>query len=125
MIVNLVDNAVRYTPAGGHVTVSARREDDGSAVLRVQDTGPGIPAAQRALVFERFYRVPGNEADGSGLGLAIVKEIADAHHATVTLDAGASGGLVVEVRWLPAADSGADVGERGRTPLEEPVLGVR
>ncbi|HEY6237454.1 MAG TPA: sensor histidine kinase N-terminal domain-containing protein [Candidatus Elarobacter sp.] len=125
LIVNLVDNAVRYTPAGGTVTVSARREDDGSAVLRVEDTGPGIPAAQRALVFERFYRVPGNEADGSGLGLAIVKEIADAHHATVTLGAGASGGLVVEVRWLPAAESGADVGEGGRPPLEEPVLGVR
>jgi two-component system, OmpR family, sensor histidine kinase TctE len=125
LIVNLVDNAVRYTPAGGTVTVSASREDDGSAVLRVEDTGPGIPAAQRALVFERFYRVSGNEADGSGLGLAIVKEIADAHHATVTLDAGASGGLVVEVRWLPASVSGADVGEGGRAPLEEPVLGVR
>ncbi len=125
LIVNVVDNAVRYTPAGGTVTVSAQREDDGSAVLRVEDTGPGIPAAQRALVFERFYRVPGNEADGSGLGLAIVKEIADAHHATVTLAAGAEGGLVVEVRWLPASASGADVGEGGRAPLEEPVLGVR
>ena len=68
LIVNLVDNAVRYTPAGGTVTVSAGRDDDGAAVLRVEDTGPGIPAAQRALVFERFYRVPGNEADGSGLG---------------------------------------------------------
>ena len=70
-------------------------------MLRVEDTGPGIPAAQRELVFERFYRIAGNEADGSGLGLAIVKEIADARHAAVTLGAGASGGLVVEVRWLP------------------------
>ena len=125
LIVNLVDNAVRYTPASGTVTVSASREDDGTAVLRVEDTGPGIPAAQRALVFERFYRIPGNEADGSGLGLAIVKEIADAHLATVTLDAGANGGLVVEVRWLPASASCPDVGEGGRAPLEEPVLGVR
>ena len=124
LIVNLVDNAVRYTPRGGHVTVGAGRDGD-ACVLRVEDTGPGIPAEQRALVFERFYRVPGNEADGSGLGLAIVKEIADAHGATVTLHDRPGGGLIVDVRWPAAERSGADVAEGGRAPLQEPVLGPR
>jgi two-component system sensor histidine kinase TctE len=128
LIVNLVDNAVNYTPPGGQVTVTVGRDDDAS-VLRVEDTGPGIPESQRALVFERFYRIPGSEVEGSGLGLAIVKEIVDAHLGTIALRARAEGaGLVVEVRF-PAADesevSGADVAERGRPPFEEPVLGPR
>jgi two-component system sensor histidine kinase TctE len=97
--------------------------------LRVEDTGPGIPAAQRALVFERFYRIPGGDTEGSGLGLAIVKEIVDAHRGTIVLRDRSDGpGLVIEVR-LPVAvessPSAADVGEGGRPPLEEPVLGPR
>jgi two-component system, OmpR family, sensor histidine kinase TctE len=128
LIVNLVDNAVQYTPPGGYVTVTAGREPD-ACVLRVEDTGPGIPAGQRALVFERFYRIPGGDTEGSGLGLAIVKEIVDAHRGTIVLRDRAEGpGLVVEVR-LPVAversPSAADVGEGGRPPLEEPVLGPR
>ena len=126
LVVNLVDNAMRYTPAGGHVTVTVAR-DAGACILRVEDTGPGIPPEQRSLVFERFYRVAGGESEGSGLGLAIVKEIVDAHDGTVVLRGRSDGsGLIVEVR-LPAAatPSGADVAEGGRPPFEQPVLGPR
>ncbi|MBV8750425.1 MAG: sensor histidine kinase [Candidatus Eremiobacteraeota bacterium] len=126
LIVNLVDNAVRYTPPGGQVTVTVDRDPD-ACVLRVEDTGPGIPAAQRALVFERFYRVPGGDSEGSGLGLAIVKEIVDAHGAAIDLREREGGGLVVAVRFPVAEEplSGAGVAEAGRTPREEPVLGPR
>jgi two-component system, OmpR family, sensor histidine kinase TctE len=128
LIVNLVDNAVRYTPPGGQVNVTVVREPD-ACLLRVEDTGPGIPEAQRALVFERFYRISGSDTEGSGLGLAIVKEIVDAHGATITLGDRSEGhGLVVEVRWHVAAEDAtlrADVAEGGRTPLEEPVFGPR
>ena len=79
---NLIDNALRYTPRDG--TVTLRIVADGRNVrLEVEDTGPGIPAAERELVFERFYRVLGTGVDGSGLGLPIVREIADQHGATV------------------------------------------
>ena len=87
---NLVDNAIRYTPAGGQVTV--RVASAGSAVqLEVEDNGPGIPADERERVFERFHRVLGTNTEGCGLGLAIVREIALSHGATVHLDAGADG----------------------------------
>lgn len=80
MLKNLVDNALRYTPSGGTVTV--RVEVTAGAVrLEVEDTGPGIPETERALVFERFYRVLGSNVDGSGLGLAIVREIVEQHDA--------------------------------------------
>jgi two-component system sensor histidine kinase TctE len=83
---NLIDNALRYTPAGGAVTVEVRSTDD-AVELEVEDTGPGIPESERELVFERFHRVLGTQVDGSGLGLAIVKEIADQHAAHITLHA--------------------------------------
>ena len=128
LIVNLVDNAVRYTPAGGQVTVTVAREPD-ACVLRVEDSGPGIPLAHRAMVFERFYRIAGGDTEGSGLGLAIVKEIIDAHQGTIVLRDRSDGhGLVVEVRFpvaVESAVSGADLTEGGRPPLEEPVLGPR
>ncbi len=124
LILNLVDNALRYTPLCGNVTVTAGRDGD-ACMLRVEDNGRGIPEHQRALVFERFYRVAGNDTDGSGLGLAIVKEIADAQHATVHLRDRNGGGLVAEVRWPPSERLGADLGEGGRPPLEQPVLEPR
>jgi two-component system sensor histidine kinase TctE len=81
---NLIDNALRYTPAGGAVTVGTVVRD-GRAVLTVEDTGPGIDAAERTKVFERFYRIAGTKGDGSGLGLAIVKEIVDRHKGFVAI----------------------------------------
>ncbi len=84
LISNLVDNALRYTPGGGTVTVRVHREGQ-TAVLQVDDSGPGIPEADRERVFDRFYRVLGTSTEGSGLGLAIVREIAQRHGAQVRL----------------------------------------
>ena len=81
---NLIDNALRYTPAGGSVTVRVRSTPE-QAILEVEDTGPGIPQAERSHVFERFYRILGSNVDGSGLGLAIVREIAQQHGAEVDI----------------------------------------
>ncbi|HET7756769.1 MAG TPA: ATP-binding protein [Steroidobacteraceae bacterium] len=92
---NLVDNAVRYSGDGGRVDVALEVQSQPGGEPRpqliVSDTGPGIPPEERARVFDRFYRRAGTTPPGSGLGLAIVKAIADAHGATVTLDAGADG----------------------------------
>jgi two-component system OmpR family sensor kinase len=100
---NLVDNAVRYTPAGGRVDVSVVEEaagDTRGARLTVSDDGPGIPDAERARVFDRFYRRAGTAPPGSGLGLSIVKTIAAAHGATLTLAQGPAGkGLAVTVSF--------------------------
>ena len=84
LLSNLIDNALRYTPPGGSVTVRIR-VDAGQPVLEVEDTGPGIAPAERAHVFERFYRILGNSAPGSGLGLAIVREIAQQHGAEIDI----------------------------------------
>jgi len=94
---NLIDNAVRYTPAGGRVDVTAA-STAGSARLTVTDDGPGIPPEERTRVFDRFHRRAGTAPPGSGLGLAIVKAIAEAHGARVSLAPGPSGkGLAVTV----------------------------
>jgi two-component system OmpR family sensor kinase/two-component system sensor histidine kinase QseC len=94
---NLIDNAVRYAGPAGRV--SAAVEADGRhAVLRVDDSGPGIPAEERARVFDRFYRRDGGDTSGSGLGLAIVRAIADRHAARIELGTAPLGGLRVEVR---------------------------
>ncbi|WP_267552511.1 sensor histidine kinase [Rhizobium rhizogenes] len=100
MLVNLVDNALRYTQPGGRVTVGVGREGD-TALLWVEDNGPGIPEAERPQVFERFYRIIGTEPEGSGLGLAIVREVVDGAGGSVTLGDATGGGLLVSVR-LPA-----------------------
>jgi two-component system sensor histidine kinase TctE len=86
LVRNLVDNALQYTPAGGEVTVRVMPDPFGQVVvLQVEDSGPGIPEAERELVFQAFYRALGTDVDGSGLGLAIVKEIATQHGASVTI----------------------------------------
>jgi two-component system sensor histidine kinase TctE len=87
LIRNLVDNALQYTPPGGTVTVRVLADPFGQvAVLQVEDTGPGIPPAERELVFQPFYRALGTNVDGSGLGLAIVREIVTAHGADLTIE---------------------------------------
>ncbi|MDD5389548.1 MAG: ATP-binding protein [Gallionellaceae bacterium] len=96
MLGNLLDNAVRYTPNGGRVDVELR-EQDGMARLSVSDNGPGIPAAERGRVFERFQRLAGADIPGSGLGLAIVKQVVDLHGGKITLDDAPGGGLKVTV----------------------------
>ncbi len=77
---NLIDNALRYTPSLGSVTIRVHANHaQQQAILEVEDTGPGIPLSERTHVFERFYRILGTEVEGSGLGLAIVREIALRH----------------------------------------------
>lgn len=91
MLRNLLENAVRYTPEGGRITIDlalgedANPKDNTHALLRVSDTGPGIPEAERSRVFDPFYRVLGTGVEGTGLGLAIVKTIAGKYDVEVTL----------------------------------------
>ncbi len=87
---NLVDNALKYTPEGGSVTVSAG-ELGGKPYVAVEDTGPGIPQSERERVRQRFYRLPNSPGHGSGLGLAIVEEIACNYGASVAIGSGAQG----------------------------------
>jgi len=96
---NLIDNAIRYTPAGGQVLVRVSAAEEGFR-LEVLDDGPGIIPELRAKVFERFYRVPGSDQPGSGLGLAIVKRLVETHRASLTMSEGLGGlGIRFEIRF--------------------------
>src|SRR3990167_888472 len=99
LIRNLVDNAIRYTPEGGEVTVKIEYDkNQRKALLRVIDTGPGIPEELRERVFERFFRVVGTNTKGSGLGLSIAAQIVKLHKAKLELHTPESGsGLEVRV----------------------------
>jgi two-component system sensor histidine kinase TctE len=88
LLSNLVDNALKYTPVGGSVTVSAGMQN-GRPFLAVEDTGMGIPEADRQRVRQRFYRLPNSPGHGSGLGLAIVEEIAHLYGASMSIGSGA------------------------------------
>ena len=101
---NLVDNALRYTPAGGRVTFTASADAEVVQVL-VEDTGPGIADEERERVFDRFYRGSTAAGTGTGLGLAIVSQVAEMHRGEVRLEAAESGGLRVRVR-LPRMHRG-------------------
>lgn len=108
LVRNLLDNAIRYTPAGGRIDITVR-EEGGGGLLRIDDSGPGIPEAERQRVFDPFYRVPGSGEVGSGLGLSIVRTIAARMRAEVRFDnvgGGAGTGLRVEV-LLPRPTSRA------------------
>lgn len=114
----LLDNALAYTPRGGRAGVRVRADPAGVLVV-VWDTGPGIPAEERAQAFERFQRGSAAQASGkpgSGLGLAIVKAIAEAHGAALTLAERPGGGLEVQVRMpvLPGPDRAGPALSRGR-----------
>lgn len=114
---NLLDNALRYTPEGGSVEVRLHRLDaehagspgEGSVVVDVVDTGPGIPPDLLERVFDRFFRVPGTPADGSGLGLAITRAAALRQGLRVELLARSDGvsGLVARVHLAPTASFAA------------------
>jgi two-component system, OmpR family, sensor histidine kinase TctE len=91
LLSNLVDNALKYTPSGGSVTISTGQQDGNRPYLAVDDTGPGIPKAERLRVRQRFYRLPNSPGHGSGLGLAIVDEIAQLYDASLTIGTGPNG----------------------------------
>ena len=103
LINNLVDNAIKYTPTGGQVTLKCGTSKEGAdgqtrAFLEVQDNGPGLPIFEIARVTQRFYRVPGSPGVGNGLGLAIANEIASLHNGTLSISSVSVGsGLSVRV----------------------------
>jgi len=118
LIRNLVDNALQYTPSGGTVTVRLVDDPFGQVVvLQVEDSGPGIPVAEREQVFRPFYRALGTNVDGSGLGLAIVREIAMQHGAVLTLED-------ANLRHRPGLNeqAGAAFGPGARFTLRFPAL---
>lgn len=99
--VNLIDNAIRYTPAHGVVTVRIQSTEK-KITLTVEDNGPGVPLENREKIFQRFYRIGGTDATGSGLGLAIVKELASQCGGAIRVEAPAQGGsgLSVVIEFL-------------------------
>jgi two-component system, OmpR family, phosphate regulon sensor histidine kinase PhoR len=100
VFVNLIDNALRFTPEGGSVTVTLD-VDGGHAIVRVSDTGMGIPYKDLPFVFERFYVADRSRArgvSGAGLGLSIVKQIVEAHHGSVTVESTLASGTTFTVR---------------------------
>ena len=102
LFLNLLDNAIRYTPGGGTVSVSLRREGQ-MAVVSISDTGPGIPAADLPHIFERFYRVDkarSRTEGGSGLGLSIAQYIAEVHGGRIEAESEPGKGSTFRV-WLP------------------------
>ena len=99
---NLVDNAIKYTPAGGRVTLTTRLKP-GGPVLTITDNGPGVPAGEREAVFRRLYRGDSSRSQrGLGLGLSLVKAIVEAHGGVITLDDAPGGGARFIVR-IPSA----------------------
>jgi signal transduction histidine kinase len=104
VVTNLLDNAVKFSPAGGTVTVGLGRLDDGSVQLTVTDQGIGIPADQREAVFERFYQAHGEgHLSGFGLGLHVAREIVGRHGGSIRAEQPAHRGARLVVT-LPAVD---------------------
>lgn len=95
---NLIDNALRYTPEGGKISVGIAQEH-GEAYVEVNDTGPGVPEADLPRLVERFYRSSEAGSEGSGLGLAIVRRIAEIHGARLEVANIAGGGFSARLRW--------------------------
>jgi two-component system OmpR family sensor kinase len=114
LLKNLVDNAIRYTPDGGRIDLSAAAGKDG-ATLRVEDTGPGIRPEDRERAFDPFHRATQTDGGGSGLGLSIVKAIVDRLGGGICLDESPSGGLAVVVtmpKRLLVSDAAGDFAAR-------------
>jgi len=99
LVRNLVENAIKYTPERGWIGITVETSER-QVTLRVADSGPGIPAAEKSKIFERFYRTSGSSASGAGLGLSIVQRICELHGVGIQLFDGDGGhGLVVELRF--------------------------
>jgi signal transduction histidine kinase len=116
LFTNLLDNALKHTPAGGRVTITAERAE-GQVIVAVTDTGPGIPPDQISRIFERFYQVDKSrartQAKGAGLGLAICKELAEAHGGRITAESVVGVGSKFSV-ILPTADAAPTLAHRRR-----------
>jgi signal transduction histidine kinase len=128
LVMILVDNAIRHSPAGGEVRILVRPPADaaGAMTLAVEDDGPGVRPEDAPHVFERFWRAPGAPAGGTGLGLAIARWIAEGHRGTITVTSKPDGGARFEVRLpgrpdhsAPANPSPAD--SPADSPAESPA----
>ena len=113
LVKNLLDNACKYTPAGGHVHISVAADSVG-ARLQIEDSGPGVPEAHYHRIFDRFYREGGDQHQsgviGCGLGLAIVKHIADLHGASIDLrDSSFESGLSISILFSHGSRPGSSV----------------
>lgn len=104
LMINLMDNATRHTPPHGTIRLSLFLEEGGVTVLRVEDSGPGIPAKDRDRIFQRFEQGTAAKSGGHGLGLAIVQEIARVHGGTIALAKSALGGTCITIRFSLALD---------------------
>lgn len=101
LVRNLIENAIKFSPGAATITIRSEQNND-QLRLSVCDHGPGIPAAQRDKVFERFYRINKSSHSGTGLGLAMVKWVADQHHAHIALGDNTPSGLIVTVTFAHA-----------------------
>jgi len=103
-VLNLIDNAIKFTPAGGHLTLSVA-ERNGRAELVMRDTGIGVSASDLPRIFERFYRADSArspQTEGTGLGLTLAKWIADRHGATIGATSETGQGTSITVSFQPA-----------------------
>ncbi len=112
---NLVDNALRYTPDGGCVEVTARQSEH-DVEISVCDNGPGLQAEQKERIFDRFWRGETGRGDGAGLGMAIVSSLVKCHHGNIELENRAAGGLMVSVQ-LPSSKESSRVFSTTNTGL--------
>lgn len=111
---NLVDNALRHTPSGGHVVVSLAEQEDGGATVRVRDTGEGIPREDQGRIFDRFYRGARRDGEGTGLGLAVAKRAVELHRGRLRVrsDEGSGSTFIFDIP-APAPRAGG----RDRDPV--------
>jgi signal transduction histidine kinase len=117
---NLIHNAIKYTPDGGTIAVEVNATTDGRAMIEVRDTGPGIPAAHRDRIFDRFYRVDASrsrEEGGVGLGLAIARWAVETNGGHIELASDGTDGSVFRI-FLPASDDSSAIGGDRQSPSE-------
>lgn len=129
VVSNLVGNAVKFTPEGGHVLVELHRQGE-QVVLTVEDTGCGISETDLPHIFEPFYRAEDSEAEGSGVGLALVKQIIDAAKGDIRVTSEEGKGTKVVVKWVPSSiaaplpENEVSGSAESSTPLSQSVEGV-
>jgi signal transduction histidine kinase len=118
VLLNIVENALKFTPAGGCVELRAANEKQGWVILEIQDTGAGIPSEALPHVFERFYRADSSrtrqssQMGGSGLGLSIARELVEAHGGTIAISSSVDQGTTVTL-WLPVHNTAHHVSRDG------------
>ena len=119
-VTNIIENAIKYTPPNAPVRISAHVPDDGFVRLTIEDGGPGVPQEALAKLFDKFYRVPGQQRtsrSGTGIGLAVVRGLVETMGGCVTARSSDLGGLAIDID-LPAADQASKAGSGDALPAE-------